>query len=143
MTQTYFHGSIKPLFVGNVLKPQKDGYVQNKWDEPLEKVFESVRPEHCLSRNEAVFLSLSEDDIDALGGFTDYIFTVTVDSEVFQHDLAWYSKADEFIQKDDYDSAIECAKSYWNGEPYHILKHSCFEVLTNSATIVFVDSFDD
>lgn len=134
MSYVLFHGSDTLFDEEDMLESQSGGYVQKKWDSLLEKIFEENRPEDYVSRNDAVFLAESPDDIDALGGLTDYIYSVDIEEDPIKCDLAWYSEAESHIENDDLEKAHACAKSYWNSTPHP--KHSCFEYLVNVAWIV-------
>lgn len=140
----FYHGSSEEMFKGDVLVPQTNGYVQLKWDSELEQLFEQERPSKYISRNKAVFLANSSDDIDALGGYTDFIFTVGLeDDDYITCDLAWYTQAEAHLENNELEKAIECARSYWNGELFHIAAESCLEVLVNSAIIIDVEEYED
>lgn len=134
MSDMFFHGSDKLFDEEDMLESQPDGYVQKKWNSLLEEIFEKNRPDYYVSRNDAVFLAKSLDDIDALGGVTDYIYSVDVENDPIKCDLAWYSEAESHIENDELEKAHSCAKSYWNSSPHP--KYSCFEYLIDIAWVV-------
>jgi hypothetical protein len=128
-----YHGSCKKFDVGFQLLPQNK-YTSNDNSKALEDVFESVKPSHCISRKKAVFLSDDIDLIDAAGGYIDIIYKVdTIDYE--KSDLAWYTKAQEFIEGGQLELAKKCAEKYWNGVPFYDSEQSCMEYRAETATI--------
>jgi hypothetical protein len=82
----YYHGSENLLPVGTILKPPEN--YEEKWSSTdFYAVLEKYRPENYLSHKEAVFLVDNEDDIDNVGGCTDFIFVVKPLSKVEKHDM--------------------------------------------------------
>lgn len=133
----FYHGSIKELENGLHLLAQSDGYVQCEADEAIEgfeDFMESLRPEDKISRFDAVFMADNTEDIDNLGGFTDYIYKVKPIGEYSKHDLAWYSIASNYYLVDN-EKAKECALKYWSGEQYDKVENSVFEYMVGSAII--------
>ncbi len=89
---------------------------------------ESYWPDDKLSRHDSVFLVDNIDDIDSSGGYTDFIYEVSIPDGIIpeKSDLAWYTEL-EFIERDDYDKQKEIARNYWNGVRYHKRSESFFE----------------
>tara|TARA_Y100001960_G_scaffold321323_1_gene395829 strand:+ start:63207 stop:63641 length:435 start_codon:yes stop_codon:yes gene_type:complete len=134
----FYHGSIKELEINSYLLAQSDGYVQSESDEDLEgfeDFMESLRPEDKISRFNAVFMADNTEDIDNLGGYTDYIYEVEPIGAYSKHDLAWYSKASSYYLIDN-EKAKECALKYWSGERYDKMDESVFEYIVESAEII-------
>ena len=129
----FFHGSLSEIELNTIIKSNKEGYVQPC---PLEELFESVRPEHCLSRFQSVYLCDKPEDIDYCGGFNDYIYIVKPSDIIQKSDLAWYSHAQELIEKNNIEEALEAALNYWNGIPFYNKEYSVFEYRTIHATIL-------
>jgi hypothetical protein len=71
----YYHGSFNELSIGTMLATTEGGHTNNAPDE-LEQVFEKHKPSDRISRKAAVYLTTDPEDIDALGGYTDYIYQV-------------------------------------------------------------------
>lgn len=134
----FFHGSIKPLQKNTILKPNKQGYVKQC---PLEELFESVRPEYCLSRFKSVYLCESAKDIDYCGGFNDYIYIVKPSDALQKSDLAWYSHAQTLLEDNNINEAKQAALNYWNGVQFYKKEYSIFEYRTSFA-IVLEEFFD-
>lgn len=128
-----YHGSRKKFDIGFILLPQ-DEYTSNEVSKDLEELFESVRPDHCIPRKEAVYLSDNVDLIDASGGYTDIIYKVDVD-DYEKSDLAWYTEAQTCLENGSLKLAKKCALKYWSGEDYYDNKKSCIEYRANSAIV--------
>lgn len=130
----YYHGSIKSLNIGTVLVPNPTGYTHQKEVSALETLFEENKPEHILvDRLNCVFLTDNIEDIDNLGGFTDFIFEIDVqDNIVEKSDLSWYTKAFLQLEEGDLEGAKQSALNYWNGDIFE----GVFEYRVKSCTIV-------
>jgi hypothetical protein len=131
---TFYHGSFDELAIGTVLEARPRGYVGSA-DPDLENLFERVRPEGCIPRQQAVFLVADPDLIDAAGGYTDFIYEVEAVSPR-SHDLAWYTQAQILLDDGDIPGAEEAARNYWDGVPYPKRSSSLIEYLVRSATVV-------
>lgn len=137
ISMVFYHGSIKELEDGLHLLAQSDGYVQSEADEAIEgfeDFMESLRPEDKISRFDAVFMADNTEDIDNLGGYTDFIYKVEPIGEYSKHDLSWYSDASNYYLVDN-EKAKECALKYWSGEQYNKVESSIFEYMVGSAVI--------
>lgn len=113
----YYHGSIKPLKIGTKLVPNPLGYTHQKEVSNLEKLFHENKPEHILiDRLNCVFLTDNIEDIDNLGGFTDFIFEIDIQNNTIEKsDLSWYTKAFIQLEEGDIKGAQQSALNYWNG----------------------------
>jgi hypothetical protein len=131
----YYHGSHIDFPLKHELRPQSDGYVQTCEAQDLEHLFESLRPKGVLSRKQSVFMSNNMELIDPAGGHTDVIYGVSPNDTVFPSDLAWYSDAQQHLEKGNIQLATQCAQKYWSGEPFYVPEQSCFEYRTRSATV--------
>ena len=140
INMVFYHGSIRELKNGLHLLAQSDGYVQSESDEALEgfeDFMESLRPEDKISRFDAVFMADKIEDIDNLGGYTDFIYKVEPIGEYSKHDLSWYSEASNYYLVND-EKAKECALKYWSGEPYDKKEESVFEYMVGSAITILL-----
>ena len=132
----YYHGSIKPLNIGTILVPNLLGYTRQKEVSNIEKLFNENKPEHILiDRFNCVFLTDNIDDIDNLGGFTDFIFEV--DNIIEKSDLSWYTKAFLQLEEGNIEGAKESALNYWNG----IILEGVFEYRINQCIIKNIVDF--
>ncbi len=129
----YYHGS-NHYFSEKFIKPVNE-YTSSESVKDIEELFESVRPSHCIPRTNCVFLTKSIEDIDYAGGYTDYIYLVSVEN-INSSDLAWYSKASCQLSDGDIQGAIKSAIKYWSGDIFEIAKHSLFEYRSNCALII-------
>lgn len=129
----FFHGSIKKLANKTVLKPNKKGYVQKN---ELEILIESVRPDHCISRFDSVFLCNNPDDIDCCGGYTDHIYIVQPRCIPQKSDLAWYTECQLLLEENNIEAAKNAAINYWNGIIFHDTSSSVFEYRCEQATLL-------
>lgn len=137
MSTSFYHGSSKYFQTVSVLKPQIDGYTSRS-NQELENLFDECKPIGCTPRRNAVFLSLTPnpDIIDALGGETECIYQVEPMGDVSICDLAWYSKAACLLEEGQVEEARKYAHIYWEGRPFEIPEHSCFEALCEQAKII-------
>jgi hypothetical protein len=135
----YCHGSITEIGVDqSLLHPGEESYTnldETKW---IEEFMEKHRVEGCLSRFESVFMADNSEDIDNLGGYTDFIYIVRpVDGYAEKSDLSWYTKASMLIG--DYpskdipehilDQAKGYAENYWSGKSSEnpVWEYRCLE----------------
>jgi hypothetical protein len=129
----YFHGSFDKLEIGLNLRPQ-DG--TGSTVETLDRLFEECRPTRCIPRTEAVYLVRDPDLIDAVGGFTEFVYEVRPEGTPEGSDLAWLTEAQLALEEGDADRARNCASNYWAGIPFEHADRSVFEYRVRSATIV-------
>ena len=129
-----YHGTHYNFDKGFEIKPQNE-YTSNKNSSELEDLFEKEKPDEMISRKKAVFLCDSPENIDNCGGYTDVIYVVSTDYEE-RSDLAWYSKAQEYLEECNLREAKKCAQKYWSGEIFENNKQSCYEIRCNSAIIL-------
>lgn len=136
-TQTFYHGSSVKLRIGTILEPQLEFYTRRSDVQFLEKIMYAYRPDDKLSRYDSVFLVDNIDDIDSSGGYTDFIYEVSILDVIIpeKSDLAWYTEL-ELIESDDYDKQKEIAGNYWNGVRYHKRSESLFEYRVPKARVV-------
>lgn len=135
--KTYYHGSIKPLKIGTILIPKHESTMIHKGD-ILEEVLEKYRPKNKLSRFDAIFMVDNPNDIDNVGGYTDYIYTVQPGNKVEKSDLAWYSEVEIILSEDrNNETGIKlAAKNYWSGVQYYNKSMSVYEYRTESAKVI-------
>ena len=129
---TYYHGSDDELEVGTILKPQgrTDGI-------PNFLILEKYRPSHMLSQKDVVFLVKDDDDIDNVGGGTDFLFTVTPLGKVEKHNLGWSTELSG-LESGNPEKEEEFANNYWNAVPH---PNGVWEYLTTSAKIIKVEEY--
>ena len=77
-TQTFYHGSSVKLRIGTILEPQLEFYTRRSDVQFLEKIMYAYRSDDKLSRYDSVFLVDNIDDIDSSGGYTDFIYEVSI-----------------------------------------------------------------
>tara|TARA_Y100000588_G_scaffold63872_1_gene63510 strand:+ start:6057 stop:6467 length:411 start_codon:yes stop_codon:yes gene_type:complete len=135
----YYHGSIKDLKLGTILVPNPLGYTRQKEVSGIEKLFHENKPEHILiDRFNCVFLTDNIDDIDNLGGFTDFIFEVDIEDNIIEKsDLSWYTKAFLQLEEGNREEARESALNYWNG----VTLEGVFEYRVNQCIIKNIVDF--
>ena len=136
----YYHGSIKHLKPGTILKPSDD--YENDWqDTDFYEPLNYYKPNNMLSHKESVFMVTNEDDVDLAGGGTEWLFTVRPLGKVQRHDLNWSSEISMLVgdDPDDISAIKQAAMNYWNGVPHH--NESVWEYLTTSAEILSVERY--
>jgi hypothetical protein len=132
----FYHGTTYNFKKGFSIIP-KNEYTSNESTKNIEDLFEEVRPSNKISRRNSVYLCDSPENIDNCGGYTDVIYEVSVEYSELS-DLAWYSKADEYLEINNIKKARECAEKYWSGEIFEITEQSCYEIRTNLAKVLNV-----
>jgi hypothetical protein len=124
------------LPVGTLLRPNPKGYTSESEANALESLFEQYRPPRQLSRRKAVFMVAAPDEIDAAGGYTDYIYKVEPEGAIEKHDLAWYTEAEIQLALGNVEAATSAIHSYWRGIPFPNAERSLFEYLAPAAVVV-------
>ena len=139
---TYWHGSYGELVEGCVLTPASNPGLSGHLG--VEALLECVRPIHALSRKDAVFMAGTPDDIDALGGGTDWIAAVECTGTVTSHDAAWLSAIQCAMDdtQDDLARIEAMGTAYWLGERYPG-PSSVFEYMSTEATVIQAWGEDD
>jgi hypothetical protein len=135
MRTMYFHGSYDAIEIGTQLKKPDNAFVDNENVSDLEDLFESERPENCISRADSLFLCAKPEDIDCAGGYTEHIYIVRAEGEVQKSDLAWYTEAEIELCNGNRNEAKVCAENYWTGKPFKKPENSLFEYRCKSAVI--------
>jgi hypothetical protein len=135
----YYHGSYDKLPVGTVLRPS-DEY-DDTWSEPVFKILEQHRPAGALAHNQAVFMADSPQDVDNLGGATDWLFTVVPNGPIVRYDQSWVSKISELLDDNTPESiaVIQAATNYWASVAND--SECIWEYLTPTATIIAVEEY--
>ena len=135
----FFHGSDYPLKQNDILSPVNK-YTSSSNVQEIEALFEYLRPENIkYPRINCVFLVNDIDNIDNVGAFDDYIFTIdTKGVEPEKSDLAWYTQASIDLDNGDLEKAKESIKKYWNGDVYHNANQSVFEYRIDQCLIIDV-----
>ena len=113
--------------------PNPLGYTRQKEVSTIEKLFHENKPKNILiDRFNCVFLADNVDDIDNLGGFTDFIFEVDIEDNIIEKsDLSWYTKAFLQLEEGNIEGARESALNYWNG----ITLEGVFEYRVNQGIV--------
>lgn len=117
----FYHGSKNELDLNECLFKNRDGYTEYEEVVSIENAFEAFKPEHMISRKDALYVVRDLDSIDYVGAYDDYIYEVDLD-EYEKSDLSWYTEVslemgDFFDIKELSAKAIVCIKNYWSGEP--------------------------
>ena len=73
----HFHGSMERLEVGVILAPRGAAYEADWGKTDFYSVLEANRPTGSRSHKDSVFLCSNDDDLDAAGGGTDWVFRVS------------------------------------------------------------------
>ena len=134
----FFHGSYDFLPVGTILTP-KENYEEFWQNTDFYSILEKHRPTHMLSHAESVFLANNEQDVDNLGGGTEWLFTVVASERIERHDQSWATEISIAISDDKPEDEIKkFALNYWFGVPS---KNPVWEYLTPSATIINVEEY--
>ena len=98
---------------------------------------EAHRPDGMIAHRDAVFMCDNDQDIDAAGGGTEYVFTLMPRGPVQRHDMNWASEISGLLEdagEGNQDLIAKAADNYWRGVPHH--NESLWEYLTPSAEIV-------
>lgn len=136
----YYHGSMKYLPVGTILKPRDD--YENDWmNTDFYKPLESYRPKDMLSHNESVFMVDNDVDLDCCGGGTDWVFILQPLGIVQRHDMNWSSEISMLVGdgEDISEKVRAAAENYWNGVPHY--NESVWEYLTPAAKVINVEEY--
>ena len=140
--KTYYHGSMEPLPVGTILRPNPE-YEKNWQSTDFYNALEFNKPAGMLSHKDSVFMCDNTDDIDAAGGGTEWLFTVKPLGPVQRHDVNWSSEISMLISDHDMtfdDPEVEqAADNYWQGVPHP--NEQVWEYLTPSAEIIAVEPY--
>jgi hypothetical protein len=125
----FFHYTSAHLSIGETLIAQDNGYCQQPENAAMEAILEDFRPNRCISRSDAVFLTKDPiDDGDKVGALgSDYELEVSVCKDTIHQrsDLNWLSEIDQEYESvgDIYNEFSEkeiqtIAEGYWSGKPY-------------------------
>jgi hypothetical protein len=143
-----YHGTRREFSIGEILKPQHDGYVHRTDEKPhqlLEHLLEKCRPDGKVSRSDAVFLIADPEEIDRAGGYTDHVYECEPIGPVSKCNLDWYGKAylvcehiileddPDYSPDDDLEIVHQYCLNYWNAVPSD---SAIYEYLTPQAKIV-------
>jgi hypothetical protein len=123
-TQKYYHGSSKPLEIGQVLaarerptefsnRTSKDGY-------NVEGFVDSYRPPEAVSRLKCVFAVDNVDDLNLAGASEDFVYEVEPIGKVTKAYFGWFSKVLVSAMSGKLNgnkSAEKAAENYWKGVP--------------------------
>lgn len=138
----FYHGSDEHLPVGTILTARPDQFTttwgKNDWCAILER----FRPVDMLAQHDAIFMCDNDEDVDAAGGGTEWVFTVKPLGRVEKHDMNWGTHISMLLcdDPDNLDAIQKAAINYWNGVPYDV-GESLWEYLTPQAEIVAVERF--
>ncbi len=128
------------LDAGTRLYPRGDAYHADWKDTGFYGALEKYRPSNMLAHKEAVFLCDNDEDLDAAGGGTDWVFTCQPDKRIERHDMNWGSEVSCLLDSYPIDSPeiAQAARNYWDGTPS---EDPLWEYLTPSALILCVEEF--
>lgn len=146
----FYHGSSRPLVVG-----QRLGGRRNELLEPLiEELLESRRPRTQPSRGVAVFMVGDKRDVETAGGALDYVYEVEPLTDTYPHHLSWYARINGLLrahrpvktrngwQRELYlpDASLARARrfadAYWSGADPEDDHGEPWEYLTRAAEVV-------
>ncbi len=131
----YYHGSMDDLPIGTILRPS-ESYATDWGSTDFYNPLEKYRPKDKPPHHNSVFMCEDEDDIDASGGGTSFIFTVKPLGPVDKHDLNWSSEISMLVSDGESEEKIkQAAKNYWRGVP-HNSGESLWEYTTTHAEIL-------
>jgi hypothetical protein len=128
--KAFFHYTSCQLLIGNILSPQTNGYCQLPENAVMEAILEDFRPEKCISRNSAIFLTDKPiEDGEKIGASgADYELQVTACPDTFNQksDLNWLNEIDqgheflsEILENFSIDEIQTIADGYWSGRAYN------------------------
>jgi hypothetical protein len=133
----YFHGSGIWLPIGTILRPSPD-YEKNWGPTELYPILERYRPATYRRQADSVFMC-SDEDLDAAGGGTNWVFVVRPLGPVTRHDLNWGSRICCGISDGEKEpTLLQFARNYWAGTPSY---DPLWEYLTPSAEVLSVQPF--
>ena len=138
----YYHGSEVELPVGTVLQPRSD-YKERWGHNDFFQALESNRPANCLPHSNAVFMCDNDEDVDAAGGGTEYLFELRPIGKVSKHDMNWSSQISALVSDGyslDSDEVKLAAQNYWAGVP-HDECEPLWEYLCEQAEVVAVEEY--
>ena len=137
----FYHGSNDYFPVGTILTPTNN--YEERWSgTDFYNVLEKYRPSEMISHKEAVFMVDNDEDIDNVGGGTEYVFTLKPLSKVEKHDISWSTEISILIDEGysiDSEEVKKAAENYWNGVVHK--DGPLWEYLTKRAEIVDVEEF--
>jgi hypothetical protein len=136
----YYHGSYDELPVGTVLTAGAD--YEGTWgDSGFYQMLEQHRPSSSLAHKDAVFMAETPEDVDYLGGATDWLFTVKPAARVERHDQNWVTQMQCLLSEDhpaDSPEVLQVIQNYWDGTASN---SPVWEYLTPSAVIMAVEEY--
>jgi hypothetical protein len=136
----FYHGSAIGLPAGTILEPRKDGYVKSDDTYGIaatEAILERNRPTHCIPRHDSVFMADDIDNIEWMGGQTDFILRVEPVGRVESNSLGWYEALELYTWNDDGDPMANwLAQGYWSGEMMPDARYNLVEYRAESAVVV-------
>lgn len=140
-SKLYYHGSYDQLPVGTVLTASTD--YEQTWgeDEGFYQILERHRPASALAHKQAVFMADTPEDVDNLGGATDWLFTVRPSARIERHDQSWVSLMQSLLSEGngvDSPEVLQVIQNYWDGVASD---NPVWEYLTPSAVIVAVEEY--
>jgi len=140
--KTFYHGSMTRLPVGTILTPRLEDYENNWGGTDFYRALEMYRPANMMSHKESVFMCDNEEDVDAAGGGTDWLFTVQPLGKIERHDLNWASEISMLADQGydiDSNEIEDAAYNYWHGIPHP--NESVWEYLAPKAKIIKVEEY--
>lgn len=138
----YYHGSNIKLPVGTILTGRGHIYDDNWGDTDFYNILEKYRPKDMIAHRDAVFMVDNDNDLDVVGGGTEYVFILEPLDKIEKHDINWSSEISMLISEgygSNDDLIKKAAKNYWLGIPHP--NESVWEFLTKKARIIDVEDF--
>lgn len=145
----YYHGSDRELPVGTIMRGGlSDGYAARIAEaSDIYRRLEWLRPTTCIAHKDAIFMASGDasneyglDDIDALGGSTDYVFALRPNAPVQRYDQSLITIAECALSDGKHQDEIDAIlASYWRGQSSGA---PLWEYLTTSAVVASVQDFE-
>lgn len=139
----FFHGSNDEIKVGSIWVGQGDTYEANWSGSDFYAALEKYRPSGFLAHKDAVFMVGHPDDIDLVGGGTEWACELKPLAPVSKHDLNWSSEIScllgDGFQLDSHE-VRQAAENYWGGVPHS--NESVWEYLTAKAEVILVEPYE-
>ena len=114
--KSFYHGSDRDWEIGTVSRGRGADYHKDWSQTDFYSTLEKYRPSEMIAHSEAVFMCDNDDDIDSVGGATDWVLEMLPLGPVERHDINWSSAISAAVDDDaDEDAIKEMAMNYWNG----------------------------
>jgi hypothetical protein len=140
----YFHGSYDEFEKGKELSGRGEEYVEDWIHTDFYQILERYRPAVCLAHQKAVFMVSDPDDIDLVGGATDWCSEVVPENPVSRHDVNWSTEISCLLSdghNQESKPVMDAALHYWNGVAHK--SGAVWEYIAPACTVVRCEPFED